>query len=66
MNELIYLVGGDNINSILSCNPRTGERKYVGVSLKSLEHAKIQAFIIDTKKCIDPKNILEYYSTNNI
>lgn len=67
MNDRIYLVGGDNNNSISYCNLITGKSGLLpGVSLKSTKHTNMQAFVIDTKISIEPMNILEYYSTDNI
>jgi len=60
-------MGFQDSSSILYYNPRNKElKKMPGVSMISSKHCNTQLFVINAKKSIDPKNILEYYSSGEI
>lgn len=59
-------MGGDDCNSIQLYKPNFNYFEAVeGLYLKSSIHSNTQAFVIDTKS-INLKNILKYYSNNEI
>eukprot|EP00102_Acyrthosiphon_pisum_P023672 XP_016660882.1 PREDICTED: kelch-like protein 17 [Acyrthosiphon pisum] len=66
LDKKLYLMGGDDCNSIQLYNPDFKIFKAViGLYLKSSIHSNTQAFVVDTKS-INLKNILKYYSNNEI
>ncbi|XP_060861689.1 kelch-like protein 3 isoform X2 [Metopolophium dirhodum] len=62
----LYLMGGENCNYTQIYKPESNTfLTKDAIYLNSSIHSNTQAFVIDTKS-INPKNILKYYSSNEI
>lgn len=62
VNGLIYMIGGNNCDSFEVYDPESNIWTISDMKLRSNQHQRTRAFVLDSITNINSKNISDYYT----